>query len=139
MKKDMRIILLSGLLLLFVGFISCDKPVEETLYQFPFIEINHCADTTINGQTVQICFDSLISDSRCPANAECIWQGESTVKLSLHTTGVQQSFKLSTFNNPPTFRNDTTISGYRIKLVSVSPYPGDNARTPYLVELSINR
>ena len=135
----MRVTLLTGLLLLFAGFFSCDKPVEETRYQFPFIEINHCSDTTINGQTVEICFDSLISDSRCPANAECIWQGESTVKLSLHTAGVQQSFKLSTFNHPPTFRNDTTISGYKIKLLSVSPYPGLNSQSPYTVELSVSR
>jgi hypothetical protein len=138
-KKDMRIILFSGLFLLLIIFNSCDKTIEGKEYQFPFIELNHCADTTINGQTVQICFDSLISDSRCPANAECIWQGESTVKLSLHIAGVQQSFKLSTFNNPPTFRNDTTISGYKIKLLSVSPYPGLNQQSPYTVELSVSK
>lgn len=135
----MRAILFSGLCLLFITFTSCDKTLERKEYQFPFIELNHCADTTINGQTVQICFDSLISDSRCPANAECVWQGESTVKLSLHSAGVQQSFKLSTFSNPPTFRSDTTISGYKIKLLSVSPYPGLSQQSPYKVELSVSK
>jgi len=96
--------ILPSLLVLAITLISCGKPVEERVYQFPFIEINHCGDTVLNGQTVQICFDSLLSDSRCPANANCVWQGEATVKLSLHSAGVQQSFKLSTLNSPPTLK-----------------------------------
>ena len=129
----------SSLLVLAIALISCDKPVEEIVYHFPVIEINHCGDTLINGQTVQICFDSVISDSRCPANANCVWQGESTVKLSMHMAGVQQSFKLSTLNSPPTFNNDTTISGYKIKLLSVFPYPGLNPQSPYIVQLSVSK
>jgi len=131
--------ILSSLVLFSIIFFSCDKPVEEIGYRFPVIEINHCADTSLNGQTVQICFDSLISDSRCSANANCVWQGEATVKLSLHTAAVQQSFKLSTINAAPTFKNDTTISGYKIKLLSVSPYPGLNQQLPYTVELSVSK
>jgi len=135
----MRTIFFSGLILIFAALISCDKTLDRTQYQFPIVELNHCRDTTINGRTVQICFDS-VNDSRCPANMECIWQGEATVKLSLHTDGISQSFKLSTLNRPPVVRNDTTISGYKIKLLSVSPYPGlDNSNTPYRVELSVTK
>jgi hypothetical protein len=135
----MRAILFSGLCLLLIAFTSCNKTMEEKQYQFPFIELNHCADTTINGQSFQICFDSLVSDSRCPANVECIWQGEATVKLSVQGGGLHQSFKLSTFNNLPVFRNDTTLSGYKIKLLSVSPYPGLDPQLPYTVKLSVSK
>ena len=135
----MRTVFLFGFIFSSVALVCCDKPVEETQYTFPVIELHHCGDTAINGNIVQICFDSVLSDSRCPMNASCIWEGEASVKLSLHTGTVHQSFKLSTFNNPPTFRNDTTISGYKIKLLSVSPYPGDQSHTPYRVELSLTR
>jgi hypothetical protein len=135
----MRTVLFS-LAAFLITFISCDKPVEETQYQFPVIEINHCADTTINGNVVRICFDSLIRDSRCPINANCVWQGEATVKLSLQIgNGQSQSFQLSTFNNPPAFRNDTIVSGHKIKLLSVSPYPGDETTTPYRIQISVTR
>jgi hypothetical protein len=137
-KKAMRTTLFS-LFIFTVVLISCDKPVEETQYHFPVIELYHCADTSINGQTIQFCFDS-VYDSRCPANMQCIWQGEVTVKLSLQIgTNQKQSFKLSTLNNPPAFRNDTTISGYKIKLLTVSSYPGNNSHSAYKVELSVTR
>lgn len=121
-----------------IAMASCDKPVEETQYHFPIVELYRCGDTNIYGHSLKICFDS-VYDSRCPANMECFWQGEATVKLSLRTGNVQQSFKLSTLNNSSTFRNDTTLLGYKIKLLSVSPYPGDNTNTPYRVELSVTR
>jgi hypothetical protein len=135
----MRTGLFFGLIFMFVSLLCCNKPADERQYRFPIIELNHCGDTSIDGQTLQICFDALLSDSRCPINAVCVWQGEATVKLSLHANGTEKSFKLSTINNPPTFRNDTTISGYKIKLVSVSPYPGSDPHTPYRIELSVFR
>lgn len=135
----MRNILFYGIVAMLVALISCDKPIEETQYQFPTIVLNHCADTIITGQKIRFCFDS-VYDSRCPANVECVWAGEAIVKLSLQI-GINEklSFKLSTLNHPPTFRNDTTISGYRIKLLKVSPYPGDNSNEPYRVELSVSK
>ena len=132
----MRLIIFSTLVLL-IAFTSCDKTLEQKEYKFPFIELNQCADTTIEGQTIQFCFDS-VYDSRCPLNMECFWAGEATVKLSLRIgTSQKQSFKLSTLNSSPAFKNDTTISGYKIKLLSVSPYPGDKSNSPYKVELSV--
>lgn len=135
----MRNILFCGIVAMFIALVSCDKPVEERQYQFPAVELNHCADTSINGQTFQFCFDS-VYDSRCPANMECVWQGEATVKLSMQIGANQkQFFKLSTINHPLTFKSDTTISGYHIKLVSVSPYPGDGSNSPYRIELSVSK
>ena len=133
----MRIIFFSVLLSLFTMLVSCDKPVEERQYQFP-LELYHCADTSINGSNLRICFDSLY-DSRCPVNMECIWQGEAIVKLSLQVNGQKQNFKLSTLNAFPNFRNDTTVLDYRVKLLSVTPYPGDNSQSPHKVELLVSR
>ena len=123
---------------LVITFVSCDKPVENVQYTSPSIELFHCADTSTNGNSIRICFDSLIRDSRCPLNANCIWQGEATVKLSLEVNGRKESFQLSTLNMLPTYRNDTTISGYKVKLLSVTPYPGDQSESPYRVQVSVS-
>ncbi len=132
----MRAIFFGGLILMFLA-LSCYKTVEQKQYQFPFIELNHCGDTIVNGHIVEICFDSVL-DSRCPINAECIWAGEAIVNLSIKADGQNQTFKMATLNAVPPFKNDTTVMGYRIKLLSLLPFHGDNS-SPYRVELSVSR
>lgn len=132
----MKAIFVLSLLLLLI--VSCNKPAQEKEYQFADIELDHCADTNINGHAIRVCFDS-VYDSRCPLNFECFWQGEATVKLFLQAGEQQHTFRLSTLNAPPLYRNDTILSGYRIKLLSVSPYPGSSVNTPYRVGLSITK
>ena len=131
-KTVMKFVLFA---LLVFAFAACTKYQKDNL-DFT-IERYHCANTKINGETIRVCFDSLVSDSRCPANANCIWSGEATVKLSIQRNRQTQSFKLSTLNATPIFRNDTTVFGYHVKLLSVTPYPGENSQDPYRVELSI--
>jgi hypothetical protein len=49
----------------------------------PFeIGLKQCYSDIDNKLT--ICLDSLIADSRCPANANCIWAGNATVRLSFN-------------------------------------------------------
>jgi len=105
---------------------SCVKFVNDERY--PFIDLNNCSQSKMNGTSVRVCFDSLIEDSRCPRNAICIWEGAARVKLSLIVNGQQESFELSTLNRSPHYRTDTVVLGYRVQLKNVYPYPGD---TPY--------
>lgn len=87
----MRTILFSTVLILIV-LISCKKGIEKTQYHFPIIELNHCSDTVIDGRTIQVCLDS-VHDGRCPINAECIWEGEAIVDLSINADGQHKTFK----------------------------------------------
>lgn len=135
----MRTIFFVAFVLMFVTLISCDKAVESTQYHFPIIELNHCGDTTINDHPVQICFDS-VDDGRCPVNVNCIWPGGAIVKLSLYANGQKQTFKMSTLYAMPPFKNDTTVMGYRVKLLSLLPGHGEaNSNNPYRVKLSITK
>ena len=65
-----------------------------------------------------ICLDSVISDSRCPKGAECVWAGEATAR-----------FKFEQYNHEPVYFNikegekDAIISGYHISLIQLLPYP----------------
>ena len=102
---------------------SCSKSgllKEGTLV----LGLNKCVSGKISGDKLTLCFDSLIADSRCPANVVCIWQGTAVAKFSLRKNNEPTSFTLATINMSPNYRKDTTIMGYKIEFVNLSPYPG---------------
>ena len=65
--------------------------------------------------------DSLVSDSRCPVGATCVWEGNAELSFILE----QDSDQLHAFNlnTNPGFRTDTTINELRYKLIDLLPYP----------------
>lgn len=90
--------------------ISADKTFE-----LDYKQIKYFPD-----HTASITFDSVLNDSRCPNGAQCVWAGNAEVKF-IYSAGTQNSaFILNTLN---TFRTDTLINGYRIKLIRLNPYP----------------
>lgn len=121
---------------------SCTK--SDTAQQQKGIFSGGCSTITGAGGPM-ICFDSLITDSRCPnsPSVQCVWEGYAAVWLSIKTpSGISTQFSLSTLNRTlwPIPPNDTLINGYHIKLVNVYPGPQLNppTATKYSVELEIN-
>ena len=55
----------------------------------------------------------LVSDSRCPVNAQCIWAGEVTIELTLESGKEKQTFTLSDRDNTK------EVMGFGIELVSI--------------------
>lgn len=72
------------------------------------------------------CFDSVLSDSRCPINANCVRQGEAIVRFKIK---IEQSSQISI--DLPT-RTDTIINGYKFSFISLNPYP--NTEMPIRIE-----
>lgn len=117
-------------------FFSCHRPTDST---YPHIRINDCTNITVNGNNLRLCFDSLIQDSRCPMNTNCVWQGAATVQLSMIKGSQTHSFHLSTIDLAPQYNTDTIVAGYRVRLMNVTPYPGDGITAPYRVEVSVTQ
>ena len=123
---------LSILLIAAVSFVllQCKKPqkVTETIFIAP---LNSCSNIkTDNSGDYFICVDSL-NDSRCPANAICIWAGFAMAKIKFHEGNNTHSLKMVLEKSvyfPNT--NDTTINGYRIIFTDVQPYPGLGSSPP---------
>ena len=86
--------------------------------------VHKCIKGRISGDNLNLCFDELISDSRCPINAMCIWQGTAVAKFSLKKNNETTTFELATINMSPNYRKDTIIMGYQIEFVDLLPYPG---------------
>ncbi|HEU5166531.1 MAG TPA: hypothetical protein VFU29_13365 [Chitinophagaceae bacterium] len=104
--------------------ISCSKSGVELKEGTLNLALKKCAEGKINGDKLSFCFDSLVSDSRCPANAMCVWQGTAVAKFSLTKNNETSSFELATINMSPNYHKDTTMMGYKIDFINLSPYPG---------------
>lgn len=104
-----------------VGYCSCKKD-SNNWQQNKLLYGGNC--TSVNKTELpSICFDSLIIDCRCPADAACIWAGYAQVKLSINTGMGYKSFFLSTLKTSFLPSTDTVIDGYNIRLINVFPYP----------------
>ncbi len=94
------------------------------------ISLNKCSSGRLSGDNLILCFEDLISDSRCPANAMCIWQGAAVAKFSVTKNKETQSFVLSTIDIPDgTYKKEINLIGYKIEFVNLSPYAG-TVQTP---------
>lgn len=80
--------------------------------------VAHC------NEPISVTFLNLISDSRCPIGATCIWAGLVEVRLSVNVNGQEQVFNLS---SQPNFGDKVPesqiVNGYSVKLVDLKPYP----------------
>jgi hypothetical protein len=106
---------------------SCSKSEIEIKEGALNLVLKKCAVGKIAGDRLSFCFDSLVSDSRCPANAVCIWQGAATASFSFTKNGDTHRFSLSTITLKPNYTKDTVIAGYKIEFINLSPYPGSVA------------
>ncbi len=76
---------------------------------------------------LRVAFDRVVSDSRCPIDAICVWAGEAVLAL-----------KLSRGADAPVEREVRADSAspevshldYRIKAIAFTPYPRSDRKTP---------
>lgn len=84
--------------------------------------------------------DSVITDSRCPIDADCVWEGNAEIRFDLIVEGnYQYLFDLNTNSQ---FQVDTLLKGLRFKLIRVLPYPKSDEvikKEDYKVEIVINK
>jgi len=119
----MKRILVIGLIAIIGLFYSCEKTHFDTTAVLK-IALNTCKNPVISGDRVSICFDSLLTESRCPVYADCIWRGFAAGKFSFSANGETHSVRLSEFAVNGLFSKDTTVAGYKIEFIDLEPYPG---------------
>jgi hypothetical protein len=120
--------LISALLIL---LLSCEKNGNVSKFQdmdvtVPFVLDNSViisdGDCAGDAKTsTYLCFETVLSDSRCPTGAECIWAGDAEARFRFAVSGQNSvTFTLHTLNS---FKTDTTALGYKFTLKSLTPYP----------------
>lgn len=118
--------------------VNCQKD-NNYLIQSQTFELKY-GETKINTDYgLSISLDSVLNDSRCPSKAVCVWAGNAEVRFVYLKDNNSVKFVLNTL---PTFRTDSLINGYRIKLINLSPYPeiaGSIKQSEYKAEITITK
>lgn len=116
----MKAIFLSLILLFVTG--SAIPAKAQTTQQ---IKIVVKKQKTIIKDNLTIKFVSLVEDSRCPTDTNCIWAGNAKIKIQVGKgKGASKTFELNTNLEPQT----VSFAGYEIKFVNLTPQPATNIR-----------
>lgn len=97
-------------------------------------------DVLVIGEPLRIEFAAVISDSRCPSGATCIWQGEASCRLKItykNTVNTKIITEPGLSSQPTT----TEFAGYEFQF-QLQPYPQagkDIDKNAYVLQLTVDR
>lgn len=81
---------------------------------------------------LEVRFEAVVNDSRCPKKVVCAWAGEARVTLALRQGALEPSrFDVVYPDVPPI--DGLPVDRYQVKLLGVDPYPED-PQTPIPAE-----
>jgi hypothetical protein len=78
---------------------------------------------TIEG--LQITFEGVSEDSRCPAGTQCAWAGDAAAAFTLQKPPAAALRR--TLHTNGRFERQAEIDGFVVRLEDVKPYPKDGA------------
>ncbi|MEU1983095.1 hypothetical protein [Nocardia sp. NPDC019395] len=93
----------------------------------------------VDHDRVAVLFREVAEDSRCPAGADCVWEGDATVVTELTVDGTRSPAELHSSGR---FATEVTSGGYRVALRAVHPEPPRSGQLPpsaYRVDLLVTR
>jgi len=75
-------------------------------------------------ETVQIRFDSILDDSRCPQGVQCVWAGRAIVAITFFQQGQSQSSALVMGDPGGTnYSKEAVFGDFTVTLFQVRPHP----------------
>ena len=77
------------------------------------------ASARVDAENLQVGFDRVVSDSRCPRGAQCVVAGEAVVRVWLSKSPEARGNRDLTTPNAA----EAVYGAYRITLVTLDPYP----------------
>lgn len=92
---------------------------------------------TIERADLEVRFDRVTGDSRCPIDAVCIQGGSAAVHITAVSTGAPRQYQLMTGDMKPVRHDDNTIA-----IVDLTPYPFSTRtiqQDEYRVTLKVTR
>jgi len=80
---------------------------------------------TVTKDKLKIKFISVLEDSRCPMDTNCIWAGNAKIQIKVSDSkGASKTFELN-MNLEPRI---VSFAGYEIKIINLTPQPASNIR-----------
>jgi hypothetical protein len=110
--------------------IGCSKPIQLDS-NLIMLKVKDCSNLNYFPGKISICFDSLLTDSRCPQGALCVWEGFAAGRFSFTANNQTSVFDLSaTHDVYNQYTTDTVIAGYKIEFTELNPYPNISVPPP---------
>ena len=101
---------------LYLALSACDEPLGPTVPIDEEFVLAPGDSATV--EDLEVRFLRVLNDSRCPADANCVWQGDATVQIAATIDRRTRELELHTSETKP-----VTYEGYSIHLVQLQPYP----------------
>lgn len=84
------------------------------------LEIPVGSERALDGGRIAVRFLARSTESRCPANAMCVWQGDASVRLRIQVGTTVRETILHTGLDPRSY----TLEEYVFTIAGLFPYPG---------------
>jgi hypothetical protein len=95
---------------------------------------------TVEGQGLEVTFQVVEQDSRCPVDVTCVWEGDATVKVSIaQPPRPPQEFELHTAGS---LAQRVTYGDFQVELRDLQPRPRSTSEIPrdqYRALLAVHR
>lgn len=73
-------------------------------------------------------FVSVVGDSRCPADVQCVWEGNGEIAVEVAMADDDRASL--TLNTNPGFATEATYHSYTLELIGLEPYPRTDVEAP---------
>ncbi len=126
-------------LTIFIILAGCAQPTAAEVGLNKQFTLSPGQSATITGEGLSIKFVELLSDSRCPKGATCVWAGEAS--CSVEITKSQSKFSKVLTQPGTTSPAETTFTNYDISF-DLQPYPELDKQTDksdYRLVLTISK
>jgi len=130
---------LSVTLSMLLAISGCSEPAIDEVTLDTEFTLSVGQSVSVAGEGLQLTFVEVVSDSRCPSGATCIWAGEASCLIEL-TTPESTYPKVLTqpgSSSPP----EASVADYEI-VFDIQPYPElgkDIQEKDYLLKLVVTR
>jgi hypothetical protein len=98
---------------------SAPMSIESNLDSEFALQVNQNAE--IKSEDITVTFLNVTSDSRCPSDVTCIWQGQAGIEIGVQKGEVESTVSLSIGGDSSP--EESIFDAYLIQLVDLSPYP----------------
>jgi hypothetical protein len=83
------------------------------------VKVALAAQKTAQKKKLTVKFLSVVEDSRCPEDVDCVWAGNAKIKVKLTSKGKSKEVELN--SNLET--NSVNFEGYTVAFKDLTPYP----------------
>lgn len=112
---------------------GCQKPAS--INKSTTIPLHGCLEPLTGRGQINLCLDTVLEDSRCPAYMECFWEGEAVARFTFYAKAKAYSLVLVAGHNSNIYHTDTLVEGYTIRFLDLYPHAGDKGPTRALVSI----